>query len=157
MPVVENEVPVSGHGAQLAVTLDPVSAPDEFTQITRIEGNLPPANANPIVTKFTTHDRNIDNVVLGPDQHVDSSFVLHYVAADPTHPYLYQCKLNKTRTNFLWTFGTGVGSDGGVMKYGYVSVFDFMNESGGGTQRANVTIVWDGEYWVDGELIGVSS
>lgn len=152
----ENEVPVSGHGAILSVTLDPVGAPSTFTRISRIEGNLPPANAPRVVTKFTTHDRGIDEAVLGPAAHADWQFKLKYVGDDPTHPYLYQTYLDGTLTNFLWEFDSGVGSEGGIMAYGYVSVFDFAHESGAGTRDANVTIVKSGPYWVDGVLIGDS-
>lgn len=153
MPIVENEQPVSGHGVILSITLDPVSAPGDFTALGYVSSALNFESPSTI-TKSTPHDKNINYVVLGPEEHPDMTFTVDYVAAEDTHQYVWTAKKAKTFVGLLWEFDTGLGSDGGVLKSGYISAVKFLHDAGAGIRRMEVTFVPSGPYWVDGELIG---
>lgn len=154
MPLVDNTQPVSGHGVRFSITLDPVGAPGTFTLVGGVVGNLPPFLAPRSVTKSTAHDKGINIVVLGPREHAASTFQIDYVSSDPTHTKLYEFERDGTFFGTLWEFGTGLGSDGGVIRSGYVSNNNFMHEVKEGIRRMETTFEPSGPYWVDGDLIG---
>lgn len=153
MPIVENTEPVSGHGVIVSITLDPVGAPETFTELGYITSALN-FETSRSMTKSTPHDRDINYVVLGPEEHPDMTFTVDYVASEDTHQYLWTAKRTKAFVGLLWEFDTGLGSDGGVLRSGYISNVKFLHDAGAGIRRNEVTFVPSGPYWVDGELIG---
>lgn len=155
MAIVNNTEPVSGHGVEFGVTLDPGAAPGDFTRIGYITSDLPFNTTSP-TTVFTPHDKGISYVVVGPEQHEEWTFTAPYVSADPTHDFLREARQDRTFLGFQWAFGTGMGSDQGVIASGYVSAWGLSQPNTEGTRDMNVTIVRSGPYWVDGTLVGDS-
>lgn len=155
MAIIENEAPVSGHGVMFDMELDPVGAQGDFTRVGYITSDLPFMTESP-TTVFTPHDKGISMVVVGPEQHTNWELEAPYVSSDPTHNALRDARTNRTLTGFKWSFGTGVGSDTGVIASGYVSAWGLTQPNTEGIRTMQATIVKHGPYWVDGVLVGDS-
>src|SRR5688572_23942084 len=93
-------IAVAGHGATLAIELNPSGAPGVFTVIAELNGDLTGLGLERPETEVTPHQDTIDSWVTGVLRRQPWSFTVNYIYANTTHDALRDFILARTRTGF---------------------------------------------------------
>lgn len=79
---------VAGHGATIAIELDPTGSPGVFTTIAELNGDIVWPELNRPETETTPHQDTIDDWVLGRLGRGPLTFSVNYIFNDQTHDHL---------------------------------------------------------------------
>lgn len=148
--------PIAGHGATIAITLDPVGAPGVFTTIAQAQ-DISGIGMSRGETEVTAHDQTIDRWVLSKRIVRDPlTGTVNFVFDDTTHIYLQEA-LEVGDVIGVQIRGPQGSSgshewlgSGEVQKFGPV-----MYPVREGVATAEFALRLSGPMWRDGELIGV--
>lgn len=146
--------PESGHGALLAVTLDPASSPNVFTTIAQLNSSIDFTWTHDS-TEITPHNermsRNITSRVIkrGP---ID--FEVNYIHGDTTHDGLRDIFLADPPTTIGVQFTGPSGSTGDrYIMSGEIINWSLMHPVRSGERKAKMSFQPSGAMRVDGTLI----
>lgn len=146
--------PEGGHGALLAYTPDPDSAPNVFVTIAQLNSNID-LNWTHETTKITPHNERMSRsqtskvIDRGP---ID--FEMNYVHGDTTHDDLRDFFLADppTTIGLQFTGPSGSTTDRYIMS-GEITNWSLMHPVRSGERKAKVSFQPSGEMRVDGTLI----
>lgn len=144
----------SGHGATIAIELDPVVSQGAFTTIAQLNGDIT-IGLNRPETDVTSHNDDIDTWSLGVLMRDPLSFGINFIFDEPTHDHLTGL-IGKLRDNecmgvrFRGPAGT-VDTDEWLGS-GQVQAFAQTNPVRTGARTAECTIRMSGPMFFDGDL-----
>lgn len=150
---------VAGHGALIAIELDPSGSPGVFTTISELNGDITWPELERPWTETTPHQDDIDDGVAGRLGRGPLSFSTNFIFDDSTHDHLtglYQ----KIKDNEL--FGIRMRGPGGTtntdewIASGHVINIAQTSPVREGVRTCDVTIRLRKQMIVDGVSIGTS-
>lgn len=150
---------VAGHGATIAIELDPVGSPGTFTVVAELNGDITWPELNRPETETTPHQDTIDDWVLGRLGRGPLSFSVNYIFDDSTHDAstgLY----SKIISNEL--FGIRMRGPGGTddtdewIASGHVQAITQVAPVREGVRSSDVTIRLRKAMKIDGTIFGTS-
>lgn len=150
----------SGHGATVAIELDPVGAPGVFTVVSELNGDIGWPGMNRPESETTPHQDDIDDWVLGRLGRDPLTFTVNYIFDDQTHDHLTGLQ-KKILDNQL--FGIRIRGPEGTddtdewIGSGQVSSFNHTDPVREGARSAEVTIRLRKQMKIDGVLIGTAA
>ncbi len=148
---------VSGHGALIAMELDPTGMPNVFTTIAELNGDIVWPAINRPVTETTPHNANIDCYVLGRLGRGDFTFSVNFIFDNTTHDHLtglYDAIiLNETR-GFQLRGPGGLADTDEWIASGEVAEITNTSPVREGARTADVTVRFSGPQVIDGVAIG---
>lgn len=147
-------IAVAGHGATLAIELDPVGAPGVFTTIAELNGDLTGLGLSRPVTETTPHEDDIDSHVTGVLKREPWSFTVNYIHANTTHDALREAILTQLRMGFRFRGPGGTDNTDEIIASGEVTAWNETNPVREGARTAEVTAVMSKAMKVDGVLYG---
>lgn len=150
---------VAGHGATIAIELDPVGAQGVFTTVNQLNGDISWGFNRP-EEDVTGHQDDIDTYSLGVFSRDPLTFGINYIFDDPTHSFstvnAEQGLGGKLRSNDCYGFRfRGPEGSEGVDEWlasGQTQAFVRNNPVRVGAQTADVTIRASGAMMFDGEV-----
>ncbi len=149
---------IAGHGALLAMELDPVGAPGIFTTIAELNGDMPFPNLKRNATNVTAHTDDIDWNVFGVLMRDPITFGTNYIYDDETHDHLTGLAaaiISNERRGFRFTGPGGGVDDDEIIVSGEVSeVGPVQHPVRDGARTRDVTITLSGPMKMDGVMIG---
>lgn len=79
--------PQAGHGALIAIELDPVAQPGVFTTIAKLNGDINWPSLSRPSDETTGHDENIDSYVVGSLTRAELTWGMAYLYDNATHDF----------------------------------------------------------------------
>ncbi len=150
---------VAGHGATIAIELDPAGAPGVFTVISELNGDIQWPELNRPETEVTPHQDTIDDWILGRLGRGPLSFSVNYIFDDETHDHLTGLQ-QKIIDNEL--FGVRLRGPGGLantdewIASGHVQAFSQVAPVREGARSADVTVRLRKRQKIDGVSFGTA-
>lgn len=144
-------VPASGHGAEMAIELDP-DVPDDYTTVGRYTGDFG-GNFGGSSFDLRSHDRDIVGYVPGMADPGPWTLSVNYVYGDATHATLKQRAIDRRRFKVRFRGPGGLASIDETIVSGFMESWT-RTAPVDGVQTAEGTFRPDGEtYLVDGVSI----
>lgn len=147
-------IAVAGHGATIAMELDPTGAAGVFTTIAELNGDLTGLGLSRPETDVTPHQDDIDSWVTGVLMREPWTFSVNYVYADTTHDALRTAILDKTRHGFRFRGPGGTTDTDEIIASGEVTSWNETNPVREGARTAEVTLRMSKAMIIDGEEYG---
>lgn len=148
---------IAGHGATIAMELDPTGSAGAFTVIAELNGDISPPALSRNAEEVTPHQDNIDSHVLGVLRREPLTFSVNFIFDDQTHDHLTGL-INAIKTNEVrgWRIrGPGGSADTDEwISSGQVSNFAEVNPVRDGARTAEVSVVMSGPAIKDGVAYG---
>lgn len=151
---------IAGHGALIAMELDPTGMPGVFTTIAELNGDISFPELNRPETEVTPHQARIDTWILGRLGRGPLSFSVNHIFDDETHDHLtgliYAVRTNEIR-GFRFRGPDGSANtdewiaSGQVQKAGSI-----MHPVREGARTSEVTVRLSGPMIIDGVPFGTS-
>lgn len=145
---------VSGHGATIAMELDPVGAQGAFTVIAELNGDINEPGLNRPWTETTPHQDTIDSGVTGRLGREPLSFTVNWIFDDETHVALRDAIVDNVFTGFRIRGPGGSANTDEIVASGFVTNIGVTNPVREGARSAEVTIQLSKAQKVDGVVIG---
>jgi hypothetical protein len=148
---------VAGHGALIAIELDPTGAPGSFTTVAELNGDISWPELNRPETEVTTHQDDIDQWILGRLGRGALTFSVNFIFDDTTHDHLTGLQ-QKIIDNEI--FGVRMRGPGGTtdtdewISSGQVQAIKQVSPVREGARTADVTIRLSKRQKVDGVFVG---
>lgn len=144
--------PESGHGALLAITLDPVAGPTAFTTIVHLTSSVD-IKFSSDVTDITPHNERMQRNLRSPVLKLEVIPIEgSYIHGDTTHDGLRDFYLANTIIGCRFTGPSGSVDDRYIMS-GQVANWQLMHPRGSGERKFKADFIPSGPMWIDGELI----
>lgn len=145
---------IQGHGALLAVELDPVANAGVFTTVGELVGDISMGYNRP-ETEVTPHNEDIDSWIMGVLRREPIDMSVNYIYGDSVHDqlrtHIFDRRLFGVR--FLGpSAGAGTAVDE-VICSGYLSNFMETNPVREGARTAEITFRASGPMIVDGATV----
>lgn len=150
---------VAGHGATIAIELDPVVSPGVFTVVAELNGDIQWPGLQRPETEVTPHQDTIDSYVLGRLGREALTFSTNYVFDDSTHDHLtgLQAKIIDNELFGVRILGpNGSANTDEVICSGQVQAITHVDPVREGARTAQVTIRLSKAQKIDGVLVGTS-
>ena len=147
----------SGHGATIAIELDPAGAPGDFTVVAELNGDIEWPGLNRPSTEVTPHQDTIDSFVTGRLGRKPLSFSVNYVFDDETHDHLTGLQAKIIAKEF---FGIRLRGPNGttdtdeVIASGEVTEISHTDPVREGARSSKVTIMLSKRQKIDGVFVG---
>jgi hypothetical protein len=144
----------AGHGATIAIELDPVGAQGVFTTVAQLNGDITVGLSRP-EEDVTSHNDDIDTYTLGVLMRDVLTFGINFIFNDQTHDHLTGL-IGKLRDNEC--FGVRYRGPAGApasdewIGSGQVSTFNVTNPVRVGARTAECGIRLSGPMFFDGDL-----
>lgn len=146
---------VAGHGATIAMEMDPVGAPGAFDVIAELNADIVWPELSRGETEVTPHQDHIDSWVLSILRRGPLTFGVNYIFDDDTHLELVDSILNNTRRGFrLRGPGGSAGVDEWIASGQVQSVGPITHPVREGARTASVTVRLSGPMIVNGVAFG---
>jgi hypothetical protein len=145
---------VAGHGATIAMELDPTGSQGVFTVIAELNSDLTGLGLSRPTTDVTPHQDTIDSHVSGVLRREPWTFTVNYVYADTTHDGLRTALLTQERTGFRFRGTGGTTDTDEIIASGEVTSWNETNPVREGARTAEVTVIASKEMIVDGTSYG---
>lgn len=149
-----SELATQGHGAKIAVELDPVGAQGVFTDVPELGDNINWPSFRVPETDVTSHNDDIDSWVPGVLMREPLTFGVNYVPGNAVHEFLRDGPLTKLKFGVRLRTKDDTATDQ-VIASGFVQNFgpqEFPVREG--VRKAQVTIRLSGPMIVDGVSYG---
>lgn len=145
---------VAGHGATVAVELDPSGAPGVFTTVAELNGEIQEPGLNRPVSETTPHQDTIDSYVTGRLGRDPVTFSVNYIFDDASHVALRQKIIDNEFFGIrIWGPGGSDGSDE-IIASGHMTNIRIVNPAREGARTAEMTIQLSKAQKVDGTAFG---
>lgn len=151
---------VSGHGATIAMELDPSGSPGSFTTIAELNGDIMPPGLNRPETEVTPHQDTIDSWVTGRLGREAVTFSVNFIFNDQTHDHstgLQSMIINKTRFGLRFLGPSGTTDTDEIIASGEVTNFQPTAPVREGARTADVTVRLSKAQKIDGTVIGTAA
>ena len=149
---------IAGHGATIAMELDPTGAPAVFTVIADLNGDIVMPELTRGEEEVTPHDDTIDSWVHGVLSRGPLTFGVNYRFAADTHDHLTgfieAIILNETRGFRLRGPAGTVDTDEWIMSGKVQNVGPITNPVRTGARQGSVTVRMSGPMKIDGQTVG---
>lgn len=148
---------VAGHGALIAIELDPVSSPGVFTTVAELNGDIVwPALTRP-KSDVTAHQHQIGHNVRGVMMTEDLTWSVNYIFDDPTHSFssgLYKHMVdNRSFGVRLRGPGGSSGVDEWIMSGGLTSITQTAPVREG-ARTSDIVFSPSGPFIIDAATVG---
>lgn len=148
-----------GHGATIAIELDPTGAQGTFTTVAELNGdiNWPPLQRD--WTETTPHQDDIDDGVTGVLTRGELSFSVNFIFDDETHDHLTGLQQKIVDDELFGVRMRGPGGSANTDEWiasGHVVGFTQTSPVRSGARTADVTIRLRKQMRIDGVAIGTS-
>lgn len=147
---------VAGHGATIAMELDPVGAQGTFTTIAELNGDINEPGLTRPWTETTPHQDTIDSGVTGRLGREPLSFTVNYIFDDETHVALRDAIIDNLFTGFRIRGPGGSANVDEIIASGFVTSINITNPVREGARTAEVTIQLSKAQKVDGVIVGTA-
>lgn len=157
MPITPPTNAKAGHGATVAMELDPAGMQGIFTVIAEQGMDLTWPDVSRPVTDVTIHTRNIDSSVLGVPTRGPMSFGCNFVFNDQTHDHLtgvYAKFWANTMTGWRMRGPGGSASTDEWICSGQVEKIGKKDPVRTGVRSMDVTVRMSGPQIIDGVTFG---
>lgn len=145
----------AGHGALIAMELDPTGAPGTFTTIAELNGDITEPGLSRPETDVTGHNNNIDHYIFGVLQREPVTFSLNWIFDHETHDHETGLKA-KIIDNEI--FGLRMSGPGGtlpvIMSGAVTNISGPMNPVREGARTTDVTFRASGPMKIGSVIIG---
>ena len=152
---------IAGHGATIAMELDPTGAPAVFTVIADLNGDIVVPELTRGEEEVTPHDDTIDSWVFGVLTRGPLTFGVNYRFNNTTHDHLTgfidAILVNETRGFRLRGPGGSASTDEWIMSGRVQNVGPITNPVRTGARQGTVTVRMSGKMITDGVEFGVVS
>lgn len=148
---------IAGHGALIAMELDPAKAPGSFTTIAELNGDITEPGYNRPETEVTPHQDTIDSYVIGRLGRDPVTFTINYIFTDSTHDASTGLQAKIQDNEFFGVQFLGPGGSPGVDEIigsGFVTNFAITDPVREGARTAEVTIRLSKAQITDGVPVG---
>lgn len=150
-----SELAVAGHGATIAVELDPTLSPGVFTSVGELNGDIAWPSLSVPETNVTAHNDNIDFYVPGVLQREALTFTVNYVFDDSVHEVFVASVLDKTIRGWRLRGPGGSASTDEWIASGFVqNIGPITHPVREGARTAQVTVRFSGPMIVEGVAYG---
>ncbi len=150
-----SELAVAGHGATIALEMDPVGSPGVFTPVGELNGDINWFSLSVPETNVTAHNDRIDFWIPGVLQREALSFTINYVFNDSVHEELIASVLEKTVRGFQLRGPSGSAGVDEWIASGFVqNLGPIVHPVREGARTAQVTIRLSGRMIKDGVEFG---
>lgn len=150
---------VSGHGATIAIELDPTLSPGVFTTVAELNGDITWPGLNRPATEVTPHQDTIDSHVTGRLGREPLSFTVNYVFDDETHDSTTGLQAKIIANEFFGVRLRGpngtTGSDE-IIASGHVTAITHVDPVREGARSSQVTMVLSKAQKIDGVVVGTA-
>lgn len=150
---------VAGHGALIAMELDPSGAQGTFTTIAELNGDITFPELSRAEEEVTPHDDTIDGWVTGVLTRGPLTFSVNFIFDDQTHDHaegLYEAIINNEQRGFRLRGPGGSDSSDEWICSGFVQAMTQTNPVRSGARTADVTIRMNGPMIIDGVTVGTA-
>lgn len=151
-------IAVAGHGATLAVELDPVASPGVFTTIAELNSDLTGLGLSRPETNVTPHEDTIDSWVTGVLMREPWTVSVNYIHGNATHDALRGFMLENDpadrRTGFRFRGPQGTSGVDEIIASGEVTSWNETNPVREGARTAEVTMRMSKAMKIDGVVYG---
>jgi hypothetical protein len=147
---------VSGHGATIAMELDPVNSQGDFTVIAELNGDINEPGLNRPWTETTPHQDTIDSGVTGRLGREPLTFGVNWIFDDVSHVALRDALIDNTFTGFRIRGPGGSAGNDEIIASGFVTNISVTNPVREGARSAEVTIQLSKAQIVDGVVVGTA-
>lgn len=150
---------VAGHGAEIAIELDPAGSQGVFTVVAELSGDIQEPGYNRPETEVTTHGDTIDQWIVGRLGRDPVTFGVNFIHDDGSHDHLTGLE-DKIITGEL--FGVRFRGPGGavdvdeIIASGFVQNLTITNPVREGARTAEVTIRLTKQQITDTVVVGQS-
>ena len=149
---------IAGHGATIAMELDPTGSPGTFTVIADLNGDIVQPELSRPEEEVTPHDDTIDSWVSGGLTRGPLTFGVNYRFAHGTHDHLTgfidAIILNETRGFRLRGPAGTVDTDEWIMSGKVQNVGPITNPVRSGARQGTITVRFSGPMIIDGITVG---
>lgn len=149
---------IAGHGATIAMELDPSGAQGTFTVIAELSEDIVTPDLMRVNTEVTPHQDTIDSHVMGILKRGELQFGVNYIYNDSTHDHLTGFQyaiLNDERRGYRLLGPNGSANTDEWIVSGNVATFGpIQNPVREGARTARVAIRLSGPMIVDGVAYG---
>lgn len=147
---------VKGHGATIAMELDPQGAPGVFTTIAELNGDINEPGLSRPWTETTPHQDTIDSGVTGRLGREPLTFSVNWIFNDTTHVALRDAIIDNQFTGFrILGPGGSAGSDE-IIASGFVTNIGVTNPVREGARSGEITVQLSKAQKVDGTIVGTA-
>lgn len=147
---------VAGHGATIAMELDPVGAQGTFTTIAELNGDINEPGLTRPWTETTPHQDTIDSGVTGRLGREPLTFSVNYIFDDTTHVALRDAIIENLFTGFRIRGPGGSANNDEIVASGFVTNISVTNPVREGARSAEVTVQLSKAQKVDGVIVGTA-
>ena len=147
----------AGHGASIAMELDPSGSQGVFTAIAELNGDIVWPEVSVPEAEATAHDHNIDYWVAGVPRRGPLTFSVNFVYDNGTHDHstgLYDALLTKETRGFRLRGPGGTTDTDEWICSGFVQAMTQTSPGREGVRTADVTIRMTGPQIIDGTTFG---
>ena len=151
---------IAGHGASIAMELDPVGAAGVFTRIAEVNSDVEWPEFTRPETNVTIHEDDIDSYVLGVLERGQLTFSVNFVYNHGTHDHLtglYKAMRDKAKRGFRLRGPGGTANTDEWIMSGQVQKISKMDPIREGVRTSEVAIRLSGVMKIDGVVIGTVS
>lgn len=147
---------VPGHGASLAVELDPVGSQGTFTVVGELADVKPPTLMR-TATETTIHNENIDSQITGVLRRDPMTFTINFIHDNTTHDHtagIMKLLIDNTVAGWRYRGPGGTAGDDEWIMSGQIESFDRTVPAREGVQTADVSVRLSGPMIIDAVTIG---
>lgn len=149
---------IAGHGATIAMELDPTGSPGVFTTMAELNGDITFPELSRGETDVTPHQDHIDSWVLGILRRGPLTGGVNYIFDDETHDHLTgmiaAIKDNERRGFRIRGPGGTTNTDEWIASGQFQQVGPITNPVREGARTANFTVRLSGPMIIDGVAFG---
>lgn len=147
--------PESGHGALLAITEDPVSAPNVFTTIVHVTSSVD-IKMSSETTDITPHNETMGRYIVSPVKKVDPIVIegnyIHGGLPDAIHDEIRDFYIAHTTVGLTLTGPSGSSGDRYIMSGQFIN-WQLMHPRGSGERKFKADFQPSGPMRIDGTLV----
>lgn len=147
---------VSGHGATIAMELDPVAAQGVYTVIAELNGDIQEPGLNRPWTETTPHQDTIDSGVTGRLGRDPLTFTVNWIFDDTSHVALRDAIIENLFTGFRIRGPGGSAGVDEILASGFVTNISVTNPVREGARSGEVTVQLSKAQIVDGVVVGTA-
>jgi len=150
----------AGHGALIAIELDPTGAQGVFTDVAELNGDITWPELNRPETETTPHQDDIDDYVLGRLGRGALSFGTNFIFNDSTHDHLTGLYQKIIDNEFFGIRMRGPGGSANTDEWiasGQVQAITQVSPVREGARTCEVTIRLRKQQIIDGVAVGTAA
>lgn len=148
---------VAGHGATIAMELDPTGSPGVFSTIAELNGDISPPALSRGESEVTPHQDNIDSWVLGILRRDALTFSVNFIFDDETHDHLtglHRAIVTNETRGFRFRGPGGLADTDEWIMSGQVQNIQQVNPVREGARTCDVSVRMSGPMKIDGVAYG---